>query len=170
MNKDIVYYVVLEKDKLIDGTDTEKARFLLAKILNYFKIEIPIIVISKSGKPLLENSNIFFNYSHCDNYIACAVSLKDVGIDILETSRIVHDTVAKRYLENEQDELKRIEKWVRKEAYSKLKGSGFNIGFQNIHLEKIKNANYTIVNNQYICSIYVDDSRASFQKIDEILL
>ena len=105
--------------------------YLLKKQLNYLKLQLPEICISANGKPYFINSNLFFNYSHSKNYIACAISFYEVGIDIEETTRNINDDISKKYLDNVIENEKRIETWVKKESYSKLNGLGFQIKFQN---------------------------------------
>ena len=64
--------------------------------------------------------------------------------------------------------IKRIEKWVKKESYGKLKGLGFQISFKDIYLNDIKEKNYYIKEKYFICSIYCDNEEASFNKIELI--
>ena len=134
-------------------------------MLNYLNVKLPEIYISKNGKPYFKNSNIYFNYSHSKNYIACAVSNYEVGIDIEESNRVINDKIAKKFLDEENNYKKRIEKWVKKEAYSKLKGKGLLIPFQTINLNKIKNKNLFISNDNYMCSIYSDNNDLIFKEL-----
>ena len=155
MQENYVYYVIaLKKNKI---KETDEARLVLKKMLEYFNLEMPDICISKDGKPYFKNSNIYFNYSHTKNYIACALSLQEVGIDIEELSRKINDKVASKYLDGVKDNNKRLEIWVRKEAYSKLKGLGLKINFQKIKLDDLKCFNKKIKNEKYICSIYCEN-------------
>ena len=122
--------------------------------------------LSETGKPFFKDVKIFFNYSHSKNYISCAISLTEVGIDIEETNRNISDRVAKKYLDNEKDSSKRLEEWVKKESYSKLKGLGLQINFKNINLDEIKEKNYFIKNKDYMCSIFCENKDVVFKKLN----
>ena len=133
----IVYYSIFNKKDIIvtdtsDRLETKQAQVVLKKMLDYFNLKIPEIYTISNGKPYFKDLNIYFNYSHSKNYIACAISYYEVGIDIEETTRKINDDIAKKYLDNVIGNEKRIETWVKKEAYSKLKGLGFQMKFQNI--------------------------------------
>ena len=165
-----VYYSIVKKadirvDDTIDKLETNQAKKILKMQLNYFGLEFPEICISANGKPYFINSNLFFNYSHSKNYIACAISFYEVGIDIEETTRNINDDIAKKYLDNVIGNEKRIETWVKKESYSKLKGLGLKIGFQNIKLSEIKTKNLFISKKEYMCSIYCDNEDVDFKKL-----
>lgn len=166
----IVYYSVVKKsdikvDNNSDKLETNQAITILKKQLNYLGFELPEICISTNGKPYFKNSNLFFNYSHSKNYIACVVSFYEVGIDIEETTRNINDDIAKKYLDNVIENEKRIETWVKKESYSKLKGLGLQMKFQNIKLDEIKTKNLFIDKKEYMCSIYCDGDDVDFKEI-----
>ena len=166
----IVYYsIVNKKDITVDYTsnrlETIQARIVLRKMLDYFNLKLPEIYTTPNGKPYFKDSNIFFNYSHSKNYIACAISSYEVGIDIEETNRNISDDISKKYLNNEKGNLKRIETWVKKEAYSKLKGLGFQIKFNNIKLNEITEKNLFISEKDYMCSIYCDNDDVEFKEL-----
>lgn len=166
----IVYYSIVNKNDIkVDDTndrlETKQARIVLKKMLDYFDLKLPEIYTSTNGKPYFKDSNIFFNYSHSKNYIACAISIYKVGIDIEETSRIINDDIAKKYLDNAKNNAKRIETWVKKEAYSKLKGLGLQIKFQNIKLSETTEKNFFINGKDYMCSIYCDSDVVEFKEL-----
>lgn len=170
MENNIVYYSVVNKDNIIyndtsDKLETKLAQIVLKNMLKHFDLKLPKIYLSDSGKPFFKDSKIFFNYSHSKNYIACAISLHEVGIDIEETNISISDTIAKKYLDNEKDNSKRIEIWVKKESYSKLKGLGLQIGFHNIKLDELKEQNFFIKENEYMFSIYCDSEAVVFKEL-----
>ena len=175
MKDNIVYYVIINK-KNIDGLDINNtsestmAQIVLKKMLDYFNIKMPKIYLTDNGKPFFKDLDIYFNYSHSKNYIACVIAKCDVGIDIEEKTRIINDMVAKRYLNNIKGNLKRIETWVKKEAYSKLKGLGLGIGFQNIYLNELIENNIFINKKEYMCSIYCDSFDIEFKGLNETRL
>lgn len=167
IEKNTLYYTIVnKKDLLVNNTETEQARFVLKKMLGYFDLNMPEIDVSLTSKPFFKDSKIFFNYSHSKNYIACAISLSEVGIDIEENNRVISDLVAKKYLDSEENNFKRIEKWVKKESYSKLKGLGLQINFNSLEFENIKEENYFIKNEEYMCSIYCDSNNINFKELN----
>ena len=168
-----LYYVIVNKSEInvsksSNRLETNQARVVLERMLNLFDISLDEILINDNGKPYFKNSNIFFNYSHSKNYIACAVSLSEVGIDIEDIDSYISNRVARKYLDCKDDTSKRIEEWVKKESYGKLKGLGFQISFKDIYLNDIKEKNYYIKEKYFICSIYCDNEEASFNKIELI--
>ncbi len=84
------------------------------------------------GKPyLLDYPDVFFNISHCNVGAACAVSGREVGIDMQDV-RPVSEKVAKRVCTeaelaklaaSENPERLFCKMWAIKEAYVKLRGS-----------------------------------------------
>lgn len=170
MENNFVYYSVVNKDNIIyndtsDKLETKLAQIVLKNMLKHFDLKLPEIYLSDSGKPFFKDSKIFFNYSHSKNYIACAISQHEVGIDIEQTNIIISDNISKKYLDNEEDNLKRIEIWVKKESYSKLKGLGLQIGFQNIKLDKLKEKSFFKKEKQYMFSIYCDSENIEFKEL-----
>ena len=166
----IVYYsIVNKKDITVDYTsnrlETIQARIVLRKMLDYFNLKLPEIYTTPNGKPYFKDSNIFFNYSHSKNYVACVISTYEVGIDIEETNRDISDEIAEKYLNKEKDNLKRIETWVKKEAYSKLKGLGFQINFKNIKLSEITEKNLFVSKKNYMFSIFCDNDEVEFKEL-----
>ena len=75
------------------------------------------------------------------NYWACCVSESPVGIDMEEQGRVVKPAIVKRFHKAEQEYLAVLSEgsrewteeffaiWTKKEAWSKLKGKGYAIGF-----------------------------------------
>lgn len=171
MENNIVYYSVVNKDNIIyndtsDKLETKLAQIVLKNMLKHFDLKLPEIYLSDNDKPFFKDSKIFFNYSHSKNYIACAISQHEVGIDIEETNISISDAIAKKYLDNEKDNSKRIEIWVKKESYSKLKGLGLQIGFQNVKLDELKEQNFFIKEKEYMCSIYCDTKNIEFKELN----
>ena len=162
MHEKIAYYLVINKSCIDNNfqrkNDTEKSIYILKKMLNKLNMKFSNVMRTKDGKPYLKDS-------HSKNYIACVVSYYDVGIDIEEKTRVINDSVAKKYLDNVEGNENRIEMWVRKEAYSKLLGLGLQIGFDIIDLNTIKCNNLFINEKDYMCSIYCT-SNVFFENIN----
>lgn len=158
-----VYFIIVKKENIIKYNENLKikneslmAHYILKKMLDHFDVEVPNIIISKNGKPYFENSNIFFNYSHSKKYIACAISNYELGIDIEETDRMISDRLSKKYLNGIIDNKKRLEQWVKKEAYSKMKGLGLLIDFKKLDVNKLSINNKFAENKHCMYSIFCD--------------
>lgn len=103
---------------------------------------------SKYGKPYLRGEkNLYFNISHSKNYVVCAFSDKEVGIDIQVHKKGKGD-IAQRFfsiedrvlMEKMADEGRSSEEiffsiWTVKEAYMKLTGEGMRQGFDTTVIE-----------------------------------
>lgn len=166
--KDFVFFTISKIEDLRQEqlkTETDFAKSLLEKMLLYLNLEFSEIVYSENGKPFFKYSDIFFNYSHSKKYIACAISKSEVGIDIEERGRKIKDKIALRFLENEEDMERRLEKWVKKEAFSKMKGLGFQIGFKDLILEEIIEKNIFLDREEYIASVFSQNPNAIFKEL-----
>ena len=115
------------------------AYMLLCQITGNDKITF---CYSKTGKPYIKDSPVYFSLSHSGNYAAAAVSDFPVGIDI-ETVGEIKDSVIKRVCSNEErayinktsrDSFYKI--WTYKEAYLKMTGDGIGAGLKTIDYTK----------------------------------
>ena len=111
------------------------AGLLLEKVLKEYGQDPKNIVIGKHGKPELEG--IYFNLSHSDDMVICAVSDKPVGCDV-ERLRQAPKGIATRYFsEKEQVYLEQFggedydkeffRLWTVKESYVKMTGEGMGL-------------------------------------------
>lgn len=156
-----IYFTIVEKEnsKYMKYTDTEAAKLILSDLLKVLGYDFKKLKFSRDGKtkkPYFKNSKIKFNYSHSKKYIACVVSIVEVGIDIEEKDRIVSERVSKKYLSDETNKEDRIEEWVKKEAYSKMNGMGIKINFKNLDLMNINKYNIVKKDKDYVLAIYAD--------------
>ena len=130
------------------------AYLLLFKILKEdYKIEnFQEFRLDDNGKPYLKNNkNLFFNISHCENFVACIVGEGEVGIDIQDPFPydidIAKQICSKEELEtltnnNEIDNERQINRiWVLKEAYTKFTGEGLLADLKNIDFSSEKKQN-----------------------------
>ena len=86
------------------------------------------------GKPYIERENLFFNISHTDRLVVCAVADKEIGVDV-EKIRKLSDAAIKSILcpseisvfqtlsQKEKNEYVCVS-WTLKESLTKLLGSG----------------------------------------------
>lgn len=103
--------------------------------------ENPLFSYGEHGKPFLTNHHdIHFNISHCKDAVACAIDDSPVGIDIESVGRY-KDELA-RYTMNDEEiakiaaaedpEVVFIELWTKKEAATKLVGTGITDNLKEI--------------------------------------
>ncbi len=117
---------------------------LLNHALDKIGVTDSIFDIDEYGKPFLKNyPDIYFNLSHSENYVACAVSDSPVGVDI----EYIHDidlNIAKHYfygseydyiLNNDNKEKAFFDLWVLKESYMKMTGLGFRLALDEFCIE-----------------------------------
>lgn len=111
-------------------------------------VERPIELVmdfGEKGKPYLKEYPLFFNLSHSGDYVVCAVSDGEIGVDIQKCSDMNVMRIAERFFsmeesraleacgteEERQQAFFRL--WVRKEAYGKLLGEGL-LGVASVNL------------------------------------
>lgn len=117
---------------------------LLRYSLQEIGVYDPLFSLNEYGKPYLENyPDIFFNMSHSEKFVACAVSDCPIGVDIEQ----VHDidvNIAKNYffgseydyiLNNYSPKRAFFELWVLKESYMKMTGLGFRLALDEFCIE-----------------------------------
>lgn len=93
------------------------------------------ILYSEHGKPYLAgNDDVFFNVSHSGNLAVCAVSPRQVGVDVELVRKF--DEPLKRHVFNtpplSDAECTRL--WTVKESVMKYFGTGISLGAKNIHV------------------------------------
>ena len=146
------YYVIVNKKDIKCEKGIKMSKYVLSLMLKKLKLKEGKVIFNEYGKPYYENSDVYFNISDSNNYIACCVSNTEVGIDI-EEDRIVNDIIAKEYLNNISGNYDRLKAWVIKEAYSKLIGYGLKMNFNDIIINSIIDK-ACIIENGYICVIF----------------
>ena len=136
-----------EKDKKLSAG----AYLLLKKLLSDENIKNPTFKTGKYGKAYISNiEDIYFNLSHSDKIVLCAISDMEVGADVEYNDPAIDLDIAKHYFynseyenimnaDNPSDEF--FKYWVLKESYMKYTGLGFNLdldSFEIIIKENIK--------------------------------
>lgn len=101
---------------------------LLNDILKYYGLSTSDIIYNEYGKPYLKNNEICFNISHSGDYVVCAVSKNEIGVDIQEIRKVNDLIVQKKYTKEEQkyvtDDVTFTKVWTLKESYVKAIGKG----------------------------------------------
>ena len=91
------------------------------------------------GKPIICDTDIYFNISHSANAVMCAVSDHEVGVDI-EKICDIRDAIVKRcFSAYEKDQVSSAEDfyriWTLKEAYLKAIGTGIDRKLDSLSLD-----------------------------------
>ena len=120
-----------------DKKNSAGVYLLLKKLLDEESIVNPIFEIGEYGKAYISNyDDIYFNLSHCNDFVLCGISDKDIGVDIEYVDANIDLDIAKYYFFNEEyssilnanvpyDEF--FKYWVLKESYMKYTGLGFHL-------------------------------------------
>lgn len=128
---------------------------LLKNLLKkHYKIDYKDLTfyLNKYNKPYIKNKNIYFNISHSYNYVAVAISNKEIGIDIEKIRPTNINTINYFATDNEikyilEDKTKITRRlftiYTLKEAYFKMKGT---------NLDNIKDIEFNFKDNKIICS------------------
>lgn len=110
-------------------------RHTVSKILEV-KNETLKIERNSYGKPYIVGAPLHFNISHAGDWVVCALSTNEIGIDI-ELIKYIDYDIAKRFFCTceydalmEKDDLERIDffykLWTLKESYIKWSGTGLS--------------------------------------------
>ena len=171
LKDNIVYFTIVNKKMIkLDNVEssygkleTIQSKVVLKKLLDYFGIEYVPIIKTELGKPYFKDQDVFFNYSHSKNYIACAIAKCNVGVDIEENDRIINDTMIKKAGFTKENKL---EEFVQRESICKLTGKGVAIFFDKKNFKNLEDYNKTIITNDYICSVCAELSNLEFKFLD----
>lgn len=115
------------------------------------------ICYEKNGKPYLKGyNNIYFSISHSHNIVVCAVSDREVGIDMERIRKT--DYKATKFFVNDAENITREEYfllWTKKEAKLKQKGSGiFKEDLKKLDVSDVKSFKY----KDYFISISLENN------------
>ena len=124
------------------------AYLLLTKLLDEAGITKPCFKTEKYGKAYISNyEDIYFNLSHSRKMVACAISDREVGVDVEYNDPTIDLNIAKNYFFNtEYENIKKSDNptneffryWVLKESYMKYTGLGFNLELDSFEIEMNK--------------------------------
>lgn len=128
------------------------------------------------GKPYLDDTNIFFNISHSGDYAICALSDKEIGIDIQQIRKTTSNITEKCFSDDETKYINSFENddkleafyriWTLKESFIKnigvglalpLKDFSINIGNEITIKQTVNNNIYYFeelnIDSNYKCSL-----------------
>lgn len=129
-----------DKDKKLSAG----AYLLLDKLLKEKNVTDPIFKVQEYGKAYISNfEDVYFNLSHSGRIVSCAISDREVGIDVEYNDPEIDLDIAKNYFYNSEyksimnsktpsDEF--FNYWVLKESYMKYTGLGFNLSLDSFEI------------------------------------
>lgn len=125
---------------------------LLNQILEEKNVKSEIIY-NEYGKPYLKNNEFYFNMSNSGKYTICAISDKEIGVDIqkIKLKENIIDKICteeEKKIINNADDFTKI--WVKKESYVKYLGKGLSHGLKNVDTLKLHNINVIKSDDYYI--------------------
>ena len=159
------------------------AYLLLKKLLSEENINDPIFKSQKYGKAYISNyKNIHFNLSHSGKIVLCAISDKEVGVDVEYIDPEIDLNIAKHYFYNSEYEnimnaQNRPEEffkyWVLKESYMKYTGLGMNLELKSFEIIiedtiRLKNDNKNLKFNLFNIKNY-KIATASHYEVSELI-
>ena len=119
------------------GAEENMAVYTVPQVLKLLKKPLDLkFSYSRKGKPYLRDYPFYFNLSHSGEYVFCAISDREVGVDIQKHGPVDEGRIAGRFFTEEErqvladctDSMERrklfYRMWARKEAYGKLTGEG----------------------------------------------
>ncbi len=123
--------------------------------VNSFEIEY-----AENGKGYINGcENVFYNISHSGSYSVCALSDREIGVDIQEI-RDINENVARRFfslkdndfinfeLSDKRDRF--IKVWTVKESFAKLTGRGIAQGMETFYEDFENNKILSVADNSQI--------------------
>lgn len=176
--KKILKYVKQE-DRILSVTAYSLFKYamhLIGKSSTNMEIEV-----NPYGKPYIKNNDIYFNISHTENAVACAIGFSEVGVDIqknvtgyekimkwvcspLERERILRESSPIQYF---------TKLWTLKESYVKCIGTGIwdditRIDFSDFYAEHGLVQGYYFnckCENDYCVSVCSKEKKVEIQKV-----
>ena len=145
--KQLPQFMLKAAEEFVNETDKKTnltARLMLQKALSEIGCDCDFNnwKTTTYGKPTLQNQ-IFFNFSHSQNWVICAISENlDVGVDIEKVKDFNFFEFKNHFSDNEWNIITQAPKpetafynfWTKKEAAAKLLGLGLNIPLKELEI------------------------------------
>ena len=144
--------LIFRKDKMLSlAADALMRKALSDRGISDFALEY-----GKNGKPYIKDKDIYFNLSHSENTVMCAVSDMEIGCDVEKVTDIDLE-IAKRFFHCAEYEMLAgrtdVEKrdmffrlWTLKESFAKATGLGMSLPMNSFHID-IKNDKISVLQN-----------------------
>lgn len=138
--------------KILKNDDKKRSilgEILLIRLLNEQNINYSSITFNKNnyGKPYIKDINLFFNISHSKDYVCCAISNNEIGIDI-EKLRPTNDSIINQFATNKEKEyINEKQKYYTKRSFEIFTLKESYLKCLGVNLNNIKNIEFEIKNN-----------------------
>ena len=166
--KYLKYYDELVKNLPIDYLSYiqkfKSKLYRLQSALNYFMLKQYLqketkIIFNPSGKPFINESDVYYNTSHLENSTICVIYPKNVGIDLVKiesyTDGIVNLICNKEELKLYKNNHFEIAKLIaKKESYIKMRGQ--DVTYLKQSIPKRTKFIFKKISETMICSICYD--------------
>lgn len=145
----LVPYLSQRRRKLYDSVLIKDSKLLCigSEALLAYALSLPLpceYQADQNDKPFISGQK-HFNLSHSGDYVACAVCEDEVGVDVEKiermSPRLMHKFLADEEIRaldslNESDIPHYLcEKWIRKESYLKMTGTGLRVSPTTLFFE-----------------------------------
>lgn len=132
--------------------------YLLLKQLIDKKINI---IFTENGKPIADNNEFYFSFSHKENKVICCICDNIVGIDI-EKNIVYNDKLAQKIcseselllINNDNKNTILTSIWTKKESYIKMIDLKHSFAFKDIKISDCKFIEFLLDNNIHCCIAY----------------
>lgn len=111
--------------------------YLLGESLRMYGINSYELSYTDKGKPYIDNSNFYFNISHCNEFAVCAISDNEIGIDIEMIKDKIKKLQPKITDDSKADSDNLTQLWTLKESFVKYLGIGIIMDLKKIKVKKI---------------------------------
>ena len=130
---------------------------LLESVFDEYNITDRTLRYGVHGKPYLMSGDLFFNISHSNGVVVCAVADKEIGVDIQKIDYRKR-VISKVCSSEEANDIKTPEDftkmWVLKESFAKCDGRGYDYDFKKIDTRKLKSSAVWRVGDFFIATCY----------------
>lgn len=131
-----------EKDKVLSSFSELLVRYAIAENTR-IDFQAVSFKVALTGKPFMEDHSLHYNVSHSGDYVVCAISQSEVGIDI-EKREAIDLEIAEHFHEKEcQDIMSQKDRlavfydyWCLKESYVKYTGMGLSVPLDAFQIDK----------------------------------
>jgi len=131
---------ILRFKQSINRKQSLGAGLLLKQIFDENNQKLDDLYYGENGKP--EVKGLYFNLSHSDEMVVCAVAESPVGCDIEKVDKYREGIAERNFTDNEMRYLKRFQGeerkeefyrlWTMKESYLKMTGEGITVSLDQI--------------------------------------
>ena len=156
-NREKCYRFRFREDALRTLYGESIVRYVLSRQLSIKNCDIELLK-NEAGKPYIKDCPIHFNVSHAGDFVVCAFSEQEVGIDIEQVKEVGLNIAKRFFCQREYEDLLAQKKadrldyfftlWTLKESYIKWLGTGLSTPLDSFY--------FTITEGRISC---IDENR-----------